>query len=142
MRLVGSLIVPLLGAVFLGLAGWWGWEAWAFVKRATPAQGKIDRLEQHEYTRRSGGITRKRVAYHPVFTFQDAKGASHTVVSSSGSGRPQYEAGAQVPVLYDPAEPQNARIDSFSEFWLFPIAFGGIGGACFLVAIFTRRRSS
>ena len=141
MRVIGNLIVPLVGLVFLGLGLWWGWDAWTFVQRAQPAQAKVERFEERTKKKRVSGTTRTRTYYAPVFTFQDAKGASHTVTSDTGSGKPAYEVGQPIRVLYDPADPQQARIDAFSELWLFPVAFSGIGVLCVgFAGWFTRRR--
>lgn len=134
MRLLGSLIVPLVGIVFLGLGGWWGWDTWTFVKRAEPAIGRVERFVQSASKRRVNGVTRESTTHYPVFSFRDAKGTSHMVTSSTGSGKPAYEAGQEVPVLYDPAAPDSARINSFSNLWLFPVAFCGIAVACLVVA--------
>lgn len=140
MNTVGRIIVPLVGIVFLSLAGWWGWDTWTFVQRGEPATAKIERFEQRTSKKRRSGTSRTRTYYAPVFTFQDTKGASHTVTSSTGSSKPAYKAGDQIRVLYDPADPQKARINTFSDLWLFPVVFGGIGVVCLAVTMLLPRR--
>ena len=72
--------------------------------------------------------------------FQDAQGRNHTVTSSTGSSRPAYEVGQQVRVLYDPADPQQARLHGFAELWLFPVTFSSIGILCLVLSAWWLRR--
>lgn len=75
---------------------------------------------------------------YPVVAFTDRDGQSHTVQVPEGSSPPEWSAGDAVTVLYDPANPQSARIDSWSStllLWLLP-AITGIAGTAFLGAVY------
>ena len=51
-----------------------------------------------------------------------------------GTGTGSYEIGQTVNVLYDVAQPKNATIRSFTDLWLFPLIFGGVGVIEYLIA--------
>ena len=75
---------------------------------------------------------------YPVVAFTDRDGQSHTVQVPEGSSPPEWSAGDAVTVLYDPANPQSARIDSWSStllLWLLP-GITGIAGIAFLGAVY------
>jgi hypothetical protein len=61
---------------------------------------------------------------------------------SEGSSSPQYEAGDEVTVLYNPNRPLDARIKSFGSsalMWVLP-GITGILGVAFLGAVVAVRR--
>ena len=63
----------------------------------------------------------------PVFEFTDSSGTLHTNYNSSGQNPPAYKIGELIKVRYRPENPETARIDSFTELWLFPTFVLGIG---------------
>ncbi|EFH84295.1 hypothetical protein Krac_5321 [Ktedonobacter racemifer DSM 44963] len=71
--------------------------------------------------------------YYPVVRFQYVdmeRGEEEIIfVSRYGSRPPSHKVGDHVPVLYDPAYPANAHINTFGARWLLPcicIFFGGV----------------
>jgi hypothetical protein len=52
--------------------------------------------------------------------------------STGGVGDPIIETGTEVRVIYDPADPSNAQIASFSQFWLGPLVVA-VCGSIFLL---------
>jgi hypothetical protein len=106
------LLIALVSALYF----------WHFVSTASHADAKIIRMVERK-------VKDDETAYFPVFTFHDAKGAEHTIHSSSGSFPPAYEVGDTVPVLYSPTDPANAKIDSFFSVWgisLITVVIGSI----------------
>ena len=87
--------------------------------------GKIVGLEQQRF--------QKDITFHPVFSFVDQAGASHTVHSKLGysSGgltlSHQYRVGDSVGVIYPDGDPEAARLDDFWSLWAWPVAFGSAG---------------
>jgi hypothetical protein len=76
--------------------------------------------------------------YYPVVTFALANGSRKTVQMAEGSWPPMYEVGAEVTVLYDPAQPLNARIQSTSGtvgLWTWTIVTGILAAAFILAAL-------
>lgn len=84
-------------------------------------------------------------AYFPIVRFQDRDGVTHTVRCEEGcslASTPKYRTGESVAILYDPADPAQARIDSvFARFGL-PVLCGVVAilGLIFLVLVPLHRR--
>jgi hypothetical protein len=75
--------------------------------------------------------------YYPVVQFVASDGRSRTVQLSEGSSPPSYDVGDDVTILYEPENPNDARIQSFSSsagMWILPV-ITGILGIGFLVAV-------
>ncbi len=63
----------------------------------------------------------------PVVRYQTANGQTVTFRSRTGTQPSPYHVGQQVPVLYNPADPRDARINTFVMTGLLPgclVAFG------------------
>lgn len=97
-----------------------------FVRSALQTQAQVTGLEQ----RRGNQSTRM---YHPVLRYKTQEGTEHEVVSAVGSNPAPYKPGDTVTVLYDPARPEEVRIHTFLQVWLFPLVLGGLGVTFFLV---------
>jgi hypothetical protein len=67
------------------------------------------------------------VTYRPRFAFQTADGRNVIVTSGSGSNPAGFHVGEQVGVIYDPANPHNARIDTIGQVWEAEIILGFMG---------------
>lgn len=110
----------------------------AFITGATRTEGRIVRMqESHD----DDGTT-----YRPVFEFTDARGQTYTGVSRVGTSHPSRKIGDAVPVLYDPANPDEARIASYFQLHigsfvlsLLALVFGGVG---FVWLYLVRRREA
>jgi hypothetical protein len=91
---------------------------WRFVGTAARADGRV--IQVLEFKGEDGPV------YAPVFSFRDARGAEHTVYSSTASYPPEHEVGEAVRVLYSPQSPREAKIDRFFSLWLLPFITGVI----------------
>jgi Protein of unknown function (DUF3592) len=85
-------------------------------------------------------------AVHPVVTYvSPVDGRQYTFQDETGSRPPAYAIGERVPVLYDPDQPGDARIDSLANRALGPAICGGIGAVFtalgFVFLIRARRRA-
>lgn len=90
----------------------------SFISRALEANGKVTDLER---SRSSNSST----TYRPVVEFTTATGKRIEFVSSVGSSPPSHRVGEAVKVLYNPTDPESARIKSFFQLWFgFLIVFG------------------
>jgi len=65
--------------------------------------------------------------YRPVVSFQTVDNRTIRLTSSGASYPPKYRVGEQVEVIYDPQEPENAKIKSFESLWLGVVISGAIG---------------
>jgi len=107
----------LLGAAAVGI----GCLIWSvislfrissFLRRCTETRGEVVRLE-----RSSGSGRFADYDCAPVFRFLTAAGESVTVTSDIASSPPGFTEGQPVRVLYDPANPSEAKIHSFFQTW-------------------------
>jgi hypothetical protein len=64
--------------------------------------------------------------YYPVVRFTTAEGRTVEFRSSTGSSSAP-DVGDRVEVLYDSDDPQDAKLSSFFDIWLWTIALGGLG---------------
>jgi hypothetical protein len=120
--IIGGPLIILFG---LGIA-YFGWSARArtldFIADSSRAAGSVVEMQTRQD---SEGDT----LFYPVVEFTTADGEIVRFRSSTGSNPPRFEVGEEVEVLYDPLLPENARVSSFVDLWLFPtilLAFGGI----------------
>lgn len=90
-----------------------------FIAEAASAPGVVISLEREQDG--DGDTT-----YYPRVQFE-AKGRSYQFRGQVGSGYGTFKVGEQVDVLYDPADPHRARINSFVQLWFFPLFLGVVG---------------
>ena len=97
----------------------------SFIAQATKTEGTVVQLilsfSDHSRT------------YHPLVRFTDTNGKAIEFVSSTGSNPPGYSEGEKVEVLYLPAEPYKARLNSFFSLWGGSIIVGGLGTIFLLI---------
>lgn len=96
-----------------------------FLDGATRADGTVVDLVR---SRSSDSTT-----YKPVVHFTTQTGEMVEFISSTGSNPPSYSKGEKVEVLYLPAKPQNAKINSFFSLWGGAVIVGGLGSVFFLI---------
>ncbi len=134
-RVVGRAFV-FIGVLITILGVIWVATTASFLSRAARAPGVVSEMERS--TSSEGGAV-----FYPVFTFTDGAGTAQTQRSSYGSSTYKLQSGDAVTVLYDPSDPEHARIDSFQTLWLGPLAITGFGllfggFACFWLSFATR----
>lgn len=105
----------------------------AFFLRADKVEGKF-----------VGAITRKGGShggafYHPMFSYAARDGSIRTFTAKSGSASQPYVDGAKVPVYVDPAHPEVARLNTFRDIWLRPIALAAAGALLAGIGLILRR---
>ncbi len=105
----------LAGAVALAM------NTRAFIATAKHASGTVTELVPKRDS--DDGST----TYTPVVMFEADSGASVSFTSSFSSNPPSYAVGETVEVLYEPGNPNDARIKGFGSLWLAPVILGGIG---------------
>ncbi len=115
-----STTVPLAVVFGVGLILFVVWLAvlvptLAFVSSATSAEGVYRGSEA-----RIGGL-HGGTFLHPQVRFVTPDGRVVDVVAKSGSTDQPYSDGQRLRVLYDPAHPEHARLDSFFELWAGPV---------------------
>ena len=102
-------------------------KAASFKAKANVATGEVVRNEE----RRLRGA---RYIYHPVVKFTPEGGTEIEFKGHTGSNPPEHKPGDSVRVIYNPANPQEAMIDSFLDLYRTPLIPAGLG--VFLLALF------
>lgn len=121
-RLV-TVILLLFGAPFACLGLYEAAEVQGAINSGGQAQGTV---VDNSYQTTQDGTTISG-AYYPVVEFSTGEGQTVRFTDGIGSLPPDYEVGATVRVLYDPAEPQAARLWSWKRLWFAPTLFLAIG---------------
>lgn len=94
----------------------------ALVGRSASVSGTVERLVEADGS------------YFPVVSFQQSNGYPRVYTASVGTRPAQFTVGESVPILYDPDEPAEVRIDRFLYVWLIPVVLGGLTVAAWLIA--------
>jgi hypothetical protein len=119
-RIFGIMFL-VAGLVWLGRELRFGWIAQS-------ASGMIVEVRARE--------SAEGPEFYPVVEF--AANGGRIIRFDRVSTSPPPVAGTPVKVLYDPARPSNARIDSFVQRWLFGVMFASMG-IVFLAAVSVKR---
>jgi hypothetical protein len=113
-------IFLLIGLGLLGGAAFLVVDTRSDIARADKADGSVIALIGE---RDSDGDT----MYYPRVRYVTRSGNPVEFTGSVGSSPAAFDVGEPVAVLYDPAEPEGARIDSFFQLWFAALILGGIG---------------
>ncbi|MBI3535631.1 MAG: DUF3592 domain-containing protein [Deltaproteobacteria bacterium] len=95
-----------------------------FIATSLQAQGKVIELSRHATY---DNHNRSAPVYYPVIEFTLPNGKKTEFISNTGSNPPDYEVGDSVTIIYDPAKPRQAKINSFLDIWLLPVVLGFLG---------------
>jgi hypothetical protein len=137
-----SLIPKTMIAVFLAVAVLMlaiaaisaGKSGLALAKEATAPGSVIDLVVRTDQTGSE--------FYYPVVAFTLPDGSRQTVQISEGSRPPAHKQDESVTIAYDPEQPRNARIRSFSNtasMWILPLITSILGAAFLAATLFARR---
>jgi hypothetical protein len=116
----------------------------AFLDNAVSANGAVIDLEAHWDSSDSS------YTYYPRVRFRTENGEVHEFTGDVGSNPAAFDVGEDVSVLFDPANPSVARIDSFTQLWFTSLILGGMGlvfsifggGGIFVMARGERRETA
>jgi len=113
-----------LAVIIAGCA--WGYQRYAQYREGVTTQGRVVEIRAY-WSEDSEG--RRGVNHYPVVEFRSSVEKQHRFTGDAGLD--EYEVGESVNVLYDPRNPGDARIATFAQFWLGPLAvvlFGFLSG--------------
>lgn len=96
-----------------------------FTQKAQISQGKVIMVAVDK----SG----KSATYKPVVEFYDHKDNRIELVSLEGSNPPKYTVGDKVEILFNPEDPIDAKINSFSSIWGGVLIMAIIGIVFFVI---------
>ena len=128
-------LLLLLSLACLGVAGWLYIRARKFLEGAVTTVGIVtDVLREESVETDNDGIRTINTMFRPVVRFSTESGEQIEFASGVSTNSPSYRKGGQVPVAYDPSDPQKAKIKSFWLVWGFAVVAAGIGGVGLLMA--------
>ncbi|HVR65971.1 MAG TPA: DUF3592 domain-containing protein [Verrucomicrobiae bacterium] len=114
-------IFLLIGLGLLGGGAYSGVSTFDFLANAVSAPGVVIDLEAR-WDSDDGGYT-----YYPRVRFATEGGRPYEFTGDVGSSPASFDVGEEVRVLFDPADPSKARIDSFMQLWFTPLLLAGMG---------------
>jgi hypothetical protein len=136
LRIVFKLTFLALGPCLLAFSLVSAYQTKRFLRQSITSQAIIVQLKQVHSGRHA------KTSYAPVFTFPAENGRAYTVTSRMSSNPPAFKVGQVATVHYAKDHPEQARLDSFLELWLFDI-IGGVIGVIFsllmIAVIFGRK---
>jgi hypothetical protein len=117
--LVGVIFLAV-AAVMLALGFFFLSRTRRFLRTAVDATGRI--VDLVESSGSEGGTV-----YQAVVEFQTGDGRTVRWQETMASNPPAGHPGDNVPMKYDPADPNKARIAKAVRMWFMPMLFGGLG---------------
>ncbi|WP_435641382.1 DUF3592 domain-containing protein [Micavibrio aeruginosavorus] len=120
-----SLFVAL---IFIGVAGWVGYDTGALLRNRAYAEGRIVALD-----RPTGSDS-----YYPVVEYRTHDDVQVRFTDKAGSNAPGVSIGQRVDVIYDARAPEHAMMGAgFSAAWIVVLASGLVGLAVLAAAVRT-----
>lgn len=130
--IVGGPVMAIIGGAMV----FFGWRSYNttknFMDRAERASGTVVEVVARSGTDSNGNPT---TYYYPVVEFRTASGQSVRQQAATGSNPPSHRVGETVEMVYDPSDPQGARINDFTSIWLLPAVLLGIGAIFALAGV-------
>lgn len=128
MALLFALVFGGIGALLLGIAAVSAVRAAGQMSREVEAPAEV--VEVVMRRTRDSETGQLQEYYYPVVSFATADGTPMEVQLADGSWPAAYAVGDRVTVLYDSAQPREARIQSGAStllLWLLPLITGFVG---------------
>jgi len=100
-------------------------DAQNFLKKALTAKGKVVKIKERlEERTDSEGYTTTQKMYLPVIEFTTKDGQKITSMSQVSTANPnKWEIGQEIDILYDPENPNNAKINKKLNVYILPVIF-------------------
>ncbi len=104
----------VLNLIWVGLLAWGAWYGYDSYKLSTDGQTVTGVVTGNERHSNDDGTS-----YSPIIAY-DVDGRTYQLHSQNSADPPKYAEGDQVTLRYNPAQPDQARINDFWELWLLP----------------------
>lgn len=117
--LIIGIVFPLVGLLLVMIGLFIFVRTRMFIGKSQEVKGTVVRMV---YSSSSDGG-----GYAPVYRFKTIEGTSVEASDNLHSNPPQFKEGQVVDVLYDPQNPQNARIKKWTNLYFAPLLLGGMG---------------
>jgi len=116
--MIASVALGFVGVILLGIAYFLWMRTKAFMATARPVKGTVISM-----------LTDSEGASAPVFKFTASNGDVIEKRDTMYSTPPAHKVGDIVDILYDPNDPQNARVAKSSSLYFAPILLAVMGVA-------------
>ncbi|MBA3534445.1 MAG: DUF3592 domain-containing protein [Ardenticatenales bacterium] len=123
------VIAGLVGMMMSLLGVWLFYRTKLFLARAIPAEG------QYVDATWTTSMPSQQQSQVGTIAFQTADGQAIQFNGRLATPFESQKVGRTVRVLYDPANPEDALIDSFIEIWMPSVIFGGVGAGWLLATL-------
>ncbi|MEM9012138.1 MAG: DUF3592 domain-containing protein [Pseudomonadota bacterium] len=137
------VLLFLIPLGFLVAGGYLLLDAYRFSQTAVRVQGEVIALEEATRRQTSNGESFRRTTttYRPTIRFTDRSGREREATTHMSSSNYDYPIGTRLDVLYDPAAPDELRVDGPMSLWGLPaILLGGGLLALLVMGYGTRKR--
>lgn len=118
--LVIGIVFPLVGGLLFAIGAFLFIRTRIFLGKAQEVKGTVIEMVYSHSSEGGGG-------YAPVYQFRTISGQMITVQDSLSSSPPMFQVGQTIDVLYDPENPQSARIKKFMSLYFTSILLCGMG---------------
>ena len=118
-----------MGVILIAVTGILVVDQTRFLTQAHHTSGTVTSIDTETKTSRSG----IQSVYYPIVEFDTDDGQHVRFVGSTGSNPSSFNEGDAVDIVYNPVQPNDAKINSFTQLWFGPMVSGLIGGLFFLL---------
>lgn len=119
-ELIIGIVFSLVGGLLAAIAVFILIRTRGFINKAQEVKGTVIQMV---YSHGSEGGE----GYSPVYQFKTIDGQTIVVTDSLSSNPPMFHAGQIIDILYDPENPQKARIKKWMSLYFVPALLGGMG---------------
>jgi hypothetical protein len=119
-NLIVGVIFGLVGGLLAAIGLFLFIRTRMFISRAQEVKGTVIRMVYRHSSEGGGG-------YSPVYQFRAITGQMVEIEDSLSSSPPMFHEGQIIDVLYDPSNPQKARIKKWMNLYFVSILLGGLG---------------
>jgi len=134
--IIGGLLAGLFVLGGMGLLIWglsYYASAKTFLANASEAKGTVTGFDRWEGATSSHSDDIR----YAIIVFKTADGKEVRFKGPSQEWASSYKSGDAVEVLYDPKNPDNAKIDSFMGLWFAPAMLCGVGFFAVFIPLLT-----
>lgn len=119
-ELMIGIVFSLIGGLMALIAVFLFVRTRMFISNAQEVKGTVIRMVYKRNSKGGGG-------YSPVYQFKTIEGRLVEKQDSLFSNPPMFTEGQTIDVLYEPANPENARIKKWMNLYFLPLLLGGMG---------------
>ena len=119
-ELIIGIVFSLVGMLLAAIAIFLFIRTRIFLSTAQEVKGTVVRMVYSHSSEGGGG-------YSPVYQFRTLEGQTIEAGDSMSSNPPMFHEGQVIDVLYDPRNPQKARIKKWMSLYFVSMLLGGMG---------------